>query len=352
MASRWRFPLQSSGQSGGHGPVPVRQNQSTGPPAEMDQAKAQTGRQAPIILYLKRQIGPELADAVINFNSASPNSRNTAGFIRPAGMAHVVKLYRRGWSRRKDWSAGQGKMLAMASKPGSHHVIKDQRGHIIVSPPSGAARRPDACRCRLTANSVSGVPRAENRRRKLQGAGIVVLDPRTGEDALYAGKSAYPNNRQRLDPSMAPATDALTDCSSRAPTLKAVYRGAGAGFGHCSPGSGVQHRKLQPSVRRIKDSPQRLRWRCGEIIRNQQRRLVQVALLMQPWKPCGRCLTKWSTVRPPGSFLVRPAAACVRHKTWKPIEQATMSYGRGISLSLDAAGARLPSLPMTANSSR
>ena len=79
----------------------------------------------------------------------------------------------------------------------------------------------------------------------------------------------------------------------------------------------------------------------------------KIALLMQPQ-------TLWQMFddvgfgRPPQSGFPGEASGRVRpYKTWKPIEQATMSYGHGISTQPDAAGARLHHLyPMTANSSR
>jgi hypothetical protein len=166
-------------------------------------------------------------------------------------------------------------------------------------------------------------------------ARIVVLDVRTGEVLALANLPTYnPNNRGKLD-RRAHAQPRLTDLFEPGLDAEAVHRGAALEAGIVTAADVIQ--TAPGGSRSVAHDP-----RCT-------RGALTVAQVIQKSSNVGAAKmalaaaaeTMWELFRrsasapPPSSdFPARSPAGCAPKYTWKPIEQATMSYGHGISVSL------------------
>ena len=290
-------------------------------------------------LYLKRQISPELADAVMKLGIPGIAKQQEYRRFYPAGemMAHVVGVTGVDGRGQEGLELAKEKMLA--GKPGSRHVIKDRRGHIIED--IAAIERPrDGRTLSLSIDrKIQYLAFRELKTAvenfKARAGGIVVLDAHSGEVLALANLPSFnPNNRQRLDPAMK-RNRALTDLFEPGSTLKPFTVAKALDDGLVRPEQMFNTESYSIGPARIKDTHSYPHLAVWEIIQKSSNvGSSKIALMMSPQ-------TLWQLFddvgfgRPPQSGFPGEASGRVRpHKTWKPIEQATMSYGHGISLSL------------------
>ena len=305
-------------------------------PGEVSRKLADKRRE---FLYLKRQISPELADAVMKLGIPGIAKQQEYRRFYPAGemMAHVVGFTGVDGRGQEGLELAKEKMLA--GKPGSRHVIKDRRGHIIED--IAAIERPrDGQTLSLSIDrKIQYLAFRELKTAvenfKARAGGIVVLDAHTGEVLALANLPSFnPNNRQRLDPSMK-RNRALTDLFEPGSTLKPFTVAKALDDGLVRPEQMFNTESYSIGPARIKDTHSYPHLAVWEIIQKSSNvGSSKIALMMSPQ-------TLWQLFddvgfgRPPQSGFPGEASGRVRpHKTWKPIEQATMSYGHGISLSL------------------
>lgn len=305
-------------------------------PTEISRKLADKRRE---FLYLKRQISPELADAVIKLGIPGIAKQQEYRRFYPAGemMAHVIGVTGVDGRGQEGLELAKEKMLA--GKPGRRHVIKDRRGHIIED--IAAIERPrDGQTLSLSIDrKIQYLAFRELKTAvdnfKARAGGIVVLDAHTGEVLALANLPSFnPNNRQRLDPAMK-RNRALTDLFEPGSTLKpfTVARALDLGVVRQDQVFNTESYSIGPA--RIKDThvyPQLAVW---EIIQKSSNvGSSKIALLMPP-QTLWQLFDEVGFGRAPQSGFPGEASGRVRpYKTWKPIEQATMSYGHGISLSL------------------
>ncbi|HEX5394238.1 MAG TPA: penicillin-binding protein 2, partial [Rhodocyclaceae bacterium] len=254
-------------------------------------------------------------------------------------MAHVL-----GFTGQDD--AGQeGVELAfnsqLSGKSGSRRVIKDRRGNIVedvesIHPPQDGKDISLALDDKIQYLAYSNLKQAMEEH-KAKAGGIVVLDVRTGEILALANLPTYnPNNRERLIGAQL-RNRALTDTFEPGSTMKpftaaiALEKGK---FRYDTP---------------IQTAPGRLTIGNATIHDSHGNNVLTVAQVIQKSSNVG--IAKISLTFPPETMwdmydslgfgaplkLGFPGEVGGRLRPWKkwqPIEQATMSYGHGISVTL------------------
>ncbi len=292
-------------------------------------------------VFIKRQIPPEVADRIAELRI--PGLFQSREFRRyyPGGdvMAHVL-----GFTGAED--VGQeGVELAfqqrLAGKPGSRRVIKDRKGQIIEDMESIKAAQEGhdlvlALDSRIQ-NLAFGALKSAVEAHRAKAGGIVVLDVVTGEMLALANYPTYnPNNRSQLSGSSL-RNRAVTDTFEPGSTLKPF-----------TVATAIETGKVRPDTL-IQTAPGSFTIGKATIHDAHAEGLITVAQVIQKSSNVGAAKialgmpaqSMWETFRSVGfgvppklgfpgevSGRVRPA------KTWRPIEQATMSYGHGISVSL------------------
>jgi cell division protein FtsI (penicillin-binding protein 3) len=308
------------------------------PGGEIEKRLSDTKRD---FVYLKRQLPPEDAEKVVELNIPGIFLQREYRRYYPASeyTSHVI-----GFTDVDD--KGQEALeLAfdgeLAGKPGSRRVIRDRLGHIVEDVESISTPRPGrdmalALDARIQYLAFRELKAAVTTHRAKAG-GIVVLDVQTGEVLAMANLPSYnPNNRGKLDPRHT-RNRTVTDLFEPGSSLKPFTVAAAIESGACKPQTLIDTNGGQLAIGKavIHDAHRAGTLTVMQVIQKSSNvGAAKIALSLPPEK----MWTLFNEVgfgAPPRSAFPGEAAGRLRaHKTWRPIEQATMSYGHGISVSL------------------
>ncbi len=292
-------------------------------------------------VYLKRQVEQETADKIIKLDIAGIDTRKEYKRFYPEGevMAHVV-----GFTNVED--IGQESMelafqKTLAGTTGSRRVIKDRLGHIVED--IAAVREPrDGKDLTLSIDSkiqyiaFSQLKEAVAKHKALAG-GVVVLDVQTGEVLALANLPAYnPNDRRALTGAQL-RNRVMTDTFEPGSTMKPFTVALALESERITPLTTIQTApgKLTIGTATIGDAHAHGNLTVEEVIEKSSNvGTAKIALQMQP-QEMWEMFTKVGFGQQPKFGFPGAVAGRVRpYKSWRPIEQATMSYGHGISVSL------------------
>ena len=292
-------------------------------------------------VYLKRQLPPDQAAKVVQLNLPGIFLQREYRRYYPAAeiTAHVVGV------TGMDDNGQEGIELAyqdwLAGKPGSRRVIKDRLGRVIEDVES--IRAPQQGR-ELALSIDQRIQylafrelKAAIAEHQAKAGSIVVLDVTTGEVLALANWPSYnPNNRDTLKAGRT-RNRAVVDLFEPGSTLKPFTVAAALEAGLVRPGSPIDTEGGRYAVgnRIIRDAhPEGILTVSQVIQKSSNVGSAKMALALAPQK-------MWSIFSEVGfgtlSKVGFPGEASGRlraYQNWKPIEQATMSYGHGISVSL------------------
>jgi cell division protein FtsI (penicillin-binding protein 3) len=292
-------------------------------------------------VYLKRQVEIETADKIMALGIPGVSTRKEYKRFYPEGeaMAHVV-----GFTNVED--VGQegmelGAQSMLAGVQGSRRVIKDRLGRIVED--IGAIREPhDGKDLTLSIDSkIQYIAYSELKaaldRTKAKAGGIVVLDAKTGEVLALANLPSYdPNNRSVLTGAQL-RNRVLTDTFEPGSTLKPFTVALALDTKRVKPETKFQTSvgKLKIGTATIGDSSAHDNLTVSEIIQYSSNIGTSLIALGMPAKEMWELFTTVGFGQQPKLGFPGAVAGRVRpYKSWRPIEQATMSYGHGISMSL------------------
>lgn len=292
-------------------------------------------------VYVKRQLPPDLADRVTALKLPGIHQKDEFRRYYPAAevTAHML-----GFTGADD--AGQeGIELALngqlSGKSGSRRVIKDRRGNVVedvesVNRPLDGKDVVLALDSKLQYLAFSHLKQAVAQHHAKAG-GIVVIDIRTGEILALANLPTYnPNNRYKLAGAQL-RNRALTDSFEPGSTLKPFTAALAIETGKVRFNTSIQTApgKLTIGSATISDTSKHGALTVAQVIQKSSNvGIAKIALSMSPgemWSMYDN-LGFGSALKLgfPGEVggRLRPA------KKWRPIEQATMAYGHGISVTL------------------
>ncbi len=292
-------------------------------------------------VYLKRQLPPEQAAKVVGLGIPGVFLQREYRRYYPAGevMAHLI-----GFTGVDD-NGQEALELAfdptLAGKPGSRRVIKDRRGHIVEDVES--IRRPQQGQA-LKLSIDTKIQYLAFRELKTavamyraKAGGIVVLDVASGEVLAMANLPSYnPNNRDKLDPRRM-RNRTVTDLFEPGSTLKPFTAAAALEAGTVRPESVIQTAPGQMAIgnRVIHDAHPQGALTVAQVIQKSSNVGAAKIALGLPAETLWKLFSHVGFGAPPQSGFPGEVSGKLRaYKTWRPIEQATMSYGHGISVSL------------------
>ena len=292
-------------------------------------------------VYIKRQVPPEVADRIAELRIRGVFQSREYRRYYPGGevMAHVL-----GFTGVDD-TGQEGVELAfqneLAGRPGSRRVIKDRRGQIVEDVESIRAAQEGRDVVLSVDSRVQHLAFQHLRQaveaNRAKGGGIVVIDAVTGELLALANLPTYnPNNRARLQGAQL-RNRAVTDTFEPGSTLKPFTVALALDTGKIKPETVIQTAPgtLTIGPATIRDAHPNGALTVRQVIQKSSNvGSAKIALGMAPE-------TMWGLFddvgfgTPPRLGFPGEAPGKVRpFKTWKPIEQATMSYGHGIAVSL------------------
>ncbi|SBT03398.1 transpeptidase involved in septal peptidoglycan synthesis (penicillin-binding protein 3) [Candidatus Propionivibrio aalborgensis] len=292
-------------------------------------------------VFLKRQLPPDVAEQVAAQKLPGIGQDKEYRRFYPSGemTAHIV-----GFTGIDDKGlegvelAFQGQLLG---HPGSRRVIKDRRGQIVED--VGSIKLPqDGKDIRLALDSKIQYLAYSRLKQavvdfKAKAGGVVVVDVNSGEILALANWPTYnPNNRERLSGAQL-RNRAVTDTFEPGSTLKPFSVALALESGkvrfdtviNCAPG------RMTIGNATISDAHPHDNLTVAQVIQKSSNvGTVKIASALTPKQMWGMFeavgFGQVSQLGFPGevSGRLRP------WKSWRPIEQATMSYGHGISVSL------------------
>ncbi len=292
-------------------------------------------------VYLKRQLAPEHAARIVEMNVPGIFLQREYRRYYPAGevTAHLL-----GFTDIDDRGQEALELAfndAMTGKAGSRRVIKDRLGHIVedvesIRAPQHGSRLQLSIDAKVQYLAFRELKKAVIDHRARAG-GIVVLDAQNGEVLAMANLPSYnPNNRGRFDPSRT-RNRAVTDLFEPGSTLKPFTAAIALEAGVVKPDTVIQTApgRLTIGNRTIHDAHPHGALTVEQVIQKSSNVGSAKMALSLPAEQMWTMFNKVGFGAVPKSGFPGEAAGRVRaHSSWKPIEQATMSYGHGISLSL------------------
>jgi cell division protein FtsI (penicillin-binding protein 3) len=308
------------------------------PVEEIDRKIADTERD---FVYLKRQLPPEVAEKVAELNLEGVYQQREFRRYYPAGevASHVLGF------TGVDEVGQEGIELAfqqsLAGVPGSRRVLKDRRGNVVEDVASIRAPREGRDLALSIDSKIQYIAysqlKAAVELHKAKAGGIIVLDARTGEVLALANLPTFnPNNRSGLTGAQL-RNRALTDTFEPGSVMKPFTVALALEEGKVRPDTVIQTApgRLTIGGATITDSHAGGAMTVAEVIQKSSNvGTAKMALQMDREDMWAMFNKAGFGIAPhvqfPGavSGKVRPA------KSWRPIEQATMGYGYGLSVSL------------------
>ncbi len=292
-------------------------------------------------VWLKRQVDESVAQKITALNLKGIYQRKEYKRQYPEGeaAAHVV-----GFTNVED-SGQEGIELTfdkeLAGRPGSRRVIKDRLGQVVESVGEQIAPQ-DGRDLQLSIDSKVQFFAYQKLRdavlqHKAKAGSAVVLDTLTGEVLALANYPSYvPDKRQNLSGAQL-RNRALTDTFEPGSTMKPFVIALALEKGLVTPETPIQTApgRMMIGSAMISDAHPHGVLTVNEVIQKSSNvGTVKMAMRTEPremWEMFNHVGFGQKPAVPfPGavSGRLRP------FKTWRPIEQATMSYGYGLSVSL------------------
>ena len=292
-------------------------------------------------VYLKRQLPPEQAAKIVELNIPGVFLQREFRRYYPAGevMAHII-----GFTNIDD--KGQEALeLAfedkLRGKSGHRRVIKDRMGRIVedidsIRAPQHGERLTLSIDAKIQHLAFRELKKAITEHRAKAG-GIVVLDAITGEVLAMVNFPTYnPNNRGNHEASRA-RNRAVTDLFEPGSTLKPFTAATALEAGTVTAESVIQTAPGQLTIGKatIHDAHPNGALTVAQVIQKSSNVGAAKLALGLPPETLWKVFNRVGFGTPPQSGFPGEVAGRLRaHEKWKPIEQATMSYGHGISVSL------------------
>ena len=307
-------------------------------PADLEKKLANEDK---TFVWLKRQLDESVAKEILALDIKGVYTIKEYKRLYPEGeaAAHVV-----GFTNVED--VGQEGMelvfqKQLAGRSGSRRVIKDRLGRVVED--IGEAVLPvDGVDLQLSIdNKVQFFAYQKLRdavlEHKAKAGSVVVLDAQSGEVLALANYPSYsPDKRVNLSGEQL-RNRALTDTFEPGSTMKPLVISQALEKGIVRPESRIDTApgRLTISGSTISDSHPQGTLTVSEVIQKSSNiGTVKIAMQMQP-KDMWEIYTQVGFGQKPQIPFPGVVSGKLRpYKTWRPIEQATMSYGYGLSTSL------------------
>ena len=307
-------------------------------PAELDKKLQDEDK---TFVWLKRQVDESVAKDIAALKIKGVYDRKEYKRIYPEGesVAHVV-----GFTNVENLGQEGVELTfnkALGGKAGSRRVIKDRLGRVVedigeMVPPVDGEDLQLSIDSKVQYFAYEKIKESVVTNKAVAGS-VVVLDVKTGEVLALVNYPSYsPGKRGNLSGAQL-RNRALTDTFEPGSTMKPLVVGLALEKGIVKPETLIQTApgKLQMGTATITDAHPHGVLSVNEVIQKSSNvGTVKIALQMQPHDMWEMFTQVGLGQKPQVPFPGAVAGKVRAYKTWRPIEQATMSYGYGLSASL------------------
>jgi cell division protein FtsI (penicillin-binding protein 3) len=292
-------------------------------------------------VWLKRQVDESVAKDIAALKIKGVYDRKEYKRIYPEGesVAHVV-----GFTNVENLGQEGVELTfnkALGGKAGSRRVIKDRLGRVVedigeMVPPLDGEDLQLSIDSKVQYFAYEKIKESVVTNKAVAGS-VVVLDIKTGEVLALVNYPSYsPGKRGNLSGAQL-RNRALTDTFEPGSTMKPLVVGLALEKGIVKPETLIQTApgKLQMGTSTITDAHPHGVLSVNEVIQKSSNvGTVKIAMQMQPHDMWEMFTQVGLGQKPQVPFPGAVAGKVRAYKTWRPIEQATMSYGYGLSASL------------------
>lgn len=292
-------------------------------------------------VFLQRQLPPEQAEKIVKLGMPGVSLRREYRRYYPSGeiTAHLL-----GFTDVDD-NGQEGLELALQNqlggKAGSQQVIKDRKGRIVEDVANLRAPKPGS---NLTLSIDSKIQYLAYREIKqaveqhhAKTGSIVVMDALSGEVLALANWPSYnPNNRAKPNLQVL-RNHAVTDLFEPGSTLKPFTVAAALETGNVTPQTiiNTENGTMLVGGHKIHDTHPEESLTVAQVIQKSSNVGAAKIALSLPPETIWQSLNRSGFGTQAGSGFPGEAVGMLHDYTkWRPIEQATISYGHGISVSL------------------
>jgi cell division protein FtsI (penicillin-binding protein 3) len=292
-------------------------------------------------VYLKRLLPPDQVEKVVSLNLPGVLLQREYRRYYPSGEEAAQTL---GFTGLDDIGQ-EGMELALqdqlAGKPGSQRVIKDNHGYIVEDVGNLNASKPGSDIMLSLDSNLQHIAyrELENavKQHQAKSGAVVVLDTRSGEVLALANYPGYNPNNHNNTSSKAMRNRAITDLFEPGSTLKPFTVATAIETGKVNPHTliNTEHGVYTLGGRKIHDSHPEPMLTVAQVIQKSSNvGAAKIALRLKS-ETMWQGLADSGFGEQTGSNFPGEASGKLRDpKIWRPIEQATMAYGHGISVNL------------------
>ena len=292
-------------------------------------------------VYLKRQVEPDITDQIVKLGIGGIHMRKETKRYYPQGevMAHIV-----GFTNVEDIGQEGIELAAqksLAGVTGSRRVIKDRLGRVVED--IGAVREPHdgkdivlSIHSKIQYIAFTHLKEAVEKHQAKAG-GAVVLDAETGEVLALVNLPTYnPNDRSVLTGAQL-RNRVLTDTFEPGSVMKPFTIALALESRLATPFTLIETAPGRMTIGRatIGDVRSHGTLTVSQVLEKSSNIGTAKLALQMPPQQMWELLTDVGFGQAPRLGFPGAVAGRLRpHRSWKPIEQATISYGHGISTSL------------------
>ncbi|HEX8739594.1 MAG TPA: penicillin-binding protein 2 [Casimicrobiaceae bacterium] len=291
--------------------------------------------------YVARRVPPETAERAEAIGIRGLNEQTEYRRYYPGGdvTAQVVGFTGDGDRGQEGMELAQQAWLA--GKPGSRRVIIDRRGDAVED--IAAIRAPQAGRdLALSIDSriqflAFNELQAAITRNKAKAGSVAVVDAKSGEILALANWPTYNPNRREKVARDRMRNRALTDTFEPGSTMKPFTIAAALTAGKVTPQTIIHTEAGQMTIGpdTIHDAHRAGPLTVEQVIQKSSNIGAAKIALEMPAKTMWKMFTDAGFGAPPQTGFPGEVGGRLRPpRTWRPIEQATMAYGHGLSVTL------------------
>jgi cell division protein FtsI (penicillin-binding protein 3) len=290
-------------------------------------------------VYLRRRINPDLAEEVRKLDLEGIDLQSEYRRFYPSGevMAHMI-----GFSNIDDQGQEGLELLYddwLSGTKGAKRVIKDGKGHVVeqvenIQSPSPGKDLVTSLDRRLQFLAYRELKAAVNKHHARSGS-AVILDVRSGEILAMANSPSYNPNAPRSSRSDSLRNRAVTDVFEAGSTMKPFTVAAALENGRIKPDTPIDVTPGQLKVGHylVRDHRNYGMIDVATVLRKSSNvGASKIALSMEP-ESLWRVYSRFGFGETTGSlFPGESSGRLPYYADWSPFEQATLSFGYGLSV--------------------